>query len=235
MLNSVRAVISYGFLEYDMPDQKNPFINLRSKGSETRADALRLPLTDALINQMNEKLASNGNDDLNVIWKVLTNTGCRIAEVSGLLMDDVVLNVEAPYLIIKPNDVRGLKTKSSVRFVPLVGEALVAMKGAVKGNSKVVFKRYARERGADSVSAALMKNLRTLTPDKRMVIHSLRHSFKDKMRIAGVPKEVQDNILGHSSGSVGENTYGSQLAKLEVAHQWMSEVYKADNPDSDYA
>ncbi len=40
--------------------------------------------------------------------------------------------------------------------------------------------------------------------------------MKGRQRLAGVSKSDQDIILGHSSGSVGED-YGGDEARLEVA------------------
>jgi hypothetical protein len=40
--------------------------------------------------------------------------------------------------------------------------------------------------------------------------------MKDRLRHAGVSKTDQDIVLGHSSGSVGED-YGGDQVRLEVA------------------
>ena len=79
--------------------------------------------------------------------------------------------------------------------------------------------RYARERGADAASAALMKHVSSLTKDRRHTVHSLRHNMKDLMRKAGIEKTTQDMVLGHSSGDIGEDYGGDEgrLASLRVA------------------
>jgi integrase len=66
-----------------------------------------------------------------------------------------------------------------------------------------------------------MKNLRKLTKEKKFTIHSLRHGFKDRCRDVGMPKNVQDQLLGHSSVDVGERVYGSSEAKLRQAAFWV--------------
>lgn len=45
-----------------------------------------------------------------------------------------------------------------------------------------------------------------------MTTRSLRHLMKDRLRLAGVSKTDQDIVLGHSSGSVGED-YGGDEAR----------------------
>lgn len=52
--------------------------------------------------------------------------------------------------------------------------------------------------------------------------------MKDRLRLGGVTKSDQDIVLGHSSGSVGED-YGGDEVRLEVA-RWALEkaLAKAD-------
>lgn len=71
--------------------------------------------------------------DLLLIWDILIDTGCRLAEITGLTLDDVHLSAGIPYIDIKPNFIRSIKTKVSIRRVPLKGRALRATVKAVKG------------------------------------------------------------------------------------------------------
>jgi hypothetical protein len=68
-----------------------------------------------------------------------------------------------------------------------------------------------------------MKSVRKFTLDHRHTVHSLRHNMKDKLRLAGVDKTVQDLILGHAAPSVGER-YGGAEGRLEVAYRAMKRV-----------
>ena len=43
--------------------------------------------------------------------------------------------------------------------------------------------------------------------DTRKTFHSLRHTFKDLCRDAGIPKEIHDRLTGHVSSDVGDG-YG---------------------------
>ena len=58
----------------------------------------------------------------------------------------------------------------------------------------------------DTVSAALNKRLRTHAPEG-CVVHSFRHSMRDRLRAVECPKEIIDQIGGWSSSDVGES-YG---------------------------
>jgi integrase len=80
-----------------------------------------------------------------------------------------------------------------------------------------VFPIVAKDRGADSCSAMLMKRLRTVITDKKLTMHSLRHRMKDKLRNTGCPEAISMATLGHSTNTVAAN-YGSGYA-LEVMRE----------------
>ena len=58
--------------------------------------------------------------------------------------------------------------------------------------------------------------------DPRYVVHSFRHGFKDRLRAAGVPEDVQRALMGHSDGSVASG-YGSGFP-LSVLREAVSKV-----------
>lgn len=68
-----------------------------------------------------------------------------------------------------------------------------------------------------------MKHVRAKVSDEKIVVHSLRHTMRDKLRLAGIDTETEGTILGHSSGRVGEN-YGGDEARLEVATRAMRKL-----------
>ena len=41
--------------------------------------------------------------------------------------------------------------------------------------------------------------------DQNLVVHSLRHTYKDMLRDAGIPKDMQDFLVGHAASSVRES------------------------------
>ena len=100
-----------------------------------------------------------------------------------------------------------------------LGETLGAAREAVEAvkDGRVLFPSYCREGGSSAASAALGKHVRVCVSDPKVgPTHSLRHRMKDRLRLAGVSKADQDILLGHSSGSEGEN-YGYEEVRLEVA------------------
>ncbi|RBW55563.1 hypothetical protein DS909_10680 [Phaeobacter gallaeciensis] len=222
MLNVVKAVVSFGLVEFDLGDKTNPFIGLKVDDQGDREDTKRLPLPDDLT----ERLRASLRGDLAHIMTILDETGARVGEIVGLEGADLFLDHETPYIHIRPNTTRRLKTDSSNRMVPLTDAAQKSFKAALKEaeTGGPIWPQYSRPRGSDSASAALMKNLRKLTKDRKFTIHSLRHRFKDRCRDVGMPKNIQDQLLGHSSVDVGERVYGSPEAKLRLAAQWIEKL-----------
>src|SRR5262249_6621785 len=128
------------------------------------------------------------NAELADMLELLVCTGARLNEIAGLEIADIQLHPTAgatPYVWIRPNRTRTLKSMSSRRKVPLGGPCLQAAKDALAKTSSLgrtegpLFPRYGRNGGSSAASQALMKFLRKIgITDRRKVVHSIRHSVK---------------------------------------------------------
>lgn len=214
----VTAIINHGIREFDIDGVSNPFSALPWPKQDTLAVEKKLPLEDAHVVAVSDRLS----EDLKPLWSVLAGTGMRLSEAVGLLREDIVLDAPIPHAVIRPNAIRRIKTTSSQRTVPLVGEALKAVTKIIEGveHSEGIFPRYARSRGADAASAALMKHLRQETSDSRHSVHGLRHRVSDKLRESGAPTEVRHGFLGHANEAIAESTYGGREARLREFQKW---------------
>ncbi len=167
------------------------------------------------------------DDDLRWIIALVSDTGMRLGEACGLERSDIVLDGPTPYIIIKPNTSRRLKTDSSERIVPLVGASLWAATKALnvpyREGERFLFSRYTKggKCNANSASAALNKWMKNYVDDG-CVIHSFRHSLRDRLRSAECPSDIVDQIGGWSRSSVGQN-YGAGY-KLPVLHKWLQMI-----------
>lgn len=220
-LNDTRAIINHALKEMDLGHIANPFMGLEvasANEAETAKDRRRSFSSIELAAIRARIDALSRAPDLKHLWRILEGTGCRLAEVTGARTVDLVVEGDLPHIAVEWHEGRRIKTHSSRRKVPLVGEALEAAKAALEaaGEGALLFHRYGGDHGATSASAALMKHVRAVVEDPKAVVHSLRHNMKDRLRVAGVPKATQDMILGHASGGVGE-AYGSDEARLRVA------------------
>ena len=62
----------------------------------------------------------------------LLDTGCRLAEIAGLLKSDVFLDDDIPHIVIRPHPHRRFKNRTSERVVPLVGISKWAIEDATR-------------------------------------------------------------------------------------------------------
>ena len=100
------------------------------------------------------------DDEMRWLLALISDTGMRLSEAAGLALNDIVLDSKIPYINLKPNGSRRLKTKQSVRKIPLIGLSLWAAQ-QVKNefNGTYAFPRYTKggKCNANSASAALSK------------------------------------------------------------------------------
>jgi integrase len=223
-LNDIRAIINHAVKEFDglagVPNHFNKLEVKRAVGQVAKDD--RKPFTPKQLEATRTRILGHASVDLQRIWRMLEGTGCRLAEVTGLTVEDVHADHDTPYLNLVFHPHRRLKNTGSVRRVPLIGDALAAAKEALQAarDNALLFPAYGRKKGpsvaTDAVSQALMKHVRKIVPDPKVVVHSLRHTMEDRLIEAEVPKDQRDLILGHSRGKQGE-TYGGPEARLKVA------------------
>ena len=150
------------------------------------------------------------DDEARWLVALISDTGMRLSEAAGLSVNDIKLDCEIPHIDLKPHAWRGLKTRGSQRQIPLVGASLWAAK-RVKANNTVssyAFPRYTSAKGtnANSASAAINKWLKPRVPEG-CVIHSFRHSLRDRLRAVQCPSDMIDQIGGWSTAGVGQS-YG---------------------------
>ena len=215
----VKAAVNYVITEHSLTTP-NLFNGLKIKGAGASVED-RHPLTDKHI-----AIATPCYQDDPLAWALfvtLIDTGARLSEIVGLEVQDVDLQERS--VTIRPNSIRGLKTKGSHRTLPLSHRAAETLQEHRQGkeDGEAIFPNYARPRGNDAASAMLMKRLRTIITDKKLTMHSLRHRMKDKLRNTGCPEAISMAILGHGSNTVAAN-YGSGYA-LDVMREHMEKVW----------
>jgi integrase len=220
-LTAIRSVISHGIREFGLKLKvANYFSELDipgaggGAGGPTATWELVDPLPDEVIASMYRDLP----DFLQPIWAMLDGTGCRLGEITGLRVADLVMDAKVPFFRVQYHDVRRLKNVASIRSIPLIGDTLRAAQKALSElppDATYLFPRYARWRGADSASGVLMDHLRLITLNPKHVVRSLRHNVKGRLMRAGVGRQAQDLLLGHASKSEGER-YSGEADRLVV-------------------
>lgn len=197
-------------------DRPNPFRNLafKDKGRgevppfENEWVRSRILVPDALATM---------NDEARLIVLALIETGCRPSEIANLESEDIILDHSVPHIRIQPKPHREIKTRASIRDIPLVGVSLEAMRQALEG-----FPRY-RDK-PNLLSATLMKAFKSRglfpTPDHK--IYSFRHSFEKRMLEAGIDRDLRMTLMGHANARPEYGDGGSLEFRrdqlLKIAH-----------------
>ncbi|WP_158225271.1 site-specific integrase [Rubrivirga sp. SAORIC476] len=149
-------------------------------------------------------------------WLVFgMGTGLRPGEQAGLRWSDVRLSEGALR-------VRGTKTSSSARPVPVAGDALAVLRQrsearADESDSLV----FVGSRGGAVEMRHLSKRLNALAESakvkKNVTAYSLRHSYGTRMAAAGVPLLDLARIMGTSVAMI-ERHYGHYCPERGAAH-----------------
>jgi len=218
----LKAVINFALSEYAL-DVRNPFVGVyhdRSAGV-----LVRNPIPMEAIRKVQSE-CHKIDDDIRWLIALISDTGMRLAEGAGLLKQDFIgLDTDLPYVCITKHPWRNLKTASSERKIPLVGEALWAARRIIEADtaSDFAFPRYNRTSptAANSASAALNKWLKQYVP-VGCTLHSFRHSMRDRLRAVQCPADITDQIGGWTTDGVGQG-YGSGYP-MSVLKEWLEKA-----------
>lgn len=158
-------------------------------------------------------------------------SGMRLEEIGQMMVSDVRQEGNIYYFDINDNDDKNLKTKTSIRKIPihknileknflkyvetirnsgtnrLFPELLPSKCGKLTKEFSRWFGRYLASVGID---------------DKSLVFHSFRHGFKTALRAVECPEDISDCLTGHSSASIGRS-YGNGYS-IEVLNKWAQRI-----------
>ena len=219
VFGTVKAITNLAIREYGLACP-NVFANVFIPDDE-RAST-RLPIPDENLGTIQEECVAL-DDDVRWLVALISDTGMRLAEAAGLLVSDIKLNAHIPHIALRKHPWRSLKTRGSERDIPLVGMSLWAARRIVENQQDFAFPRYTDSSGcnANSASAAINKWLKPRVPDG-CVVHSFRHSLRDRLRRVECPSDIADAIGGWATAGVGQK-YGSGYS-LEAKARWMERI-----------
>ena len=216
---SVRSIINLTMREHGI-EGSNAFSGTFMPDKGDASTRQPIPIDKLRVIQ---KVCQTTDDEPRWLVALISDTGMRLSEAAGLAREDIVLDADIPHVIIRPRPWRRLKTKGSERTLPLVGTSLWAAKRSLETphTSPYLFPRYCNDKGckANSASAALNKWLKHTVGDG-YVIHSFRHSMRDRLREVNCPSEMIDQIGGWSGKSVGEG-YGDGFRTNKI-HNYLT-------------
>ena len=215
MFGSIKAIINLAMAEHGI-EGRNPFSSIYMP-DEVQEERQPIPM-DAIRRIQRDCVAID--DEMRWLLAIISDTGMRLSEAAGLHRDDIILDVSIPYINLQRHSWRRLKTIGSARHIPLIGASLWAAKRIQQHDSSYAFPRYCDGKicNANSASAALNKWMKPRLRDNA-VVHSFRHSMRDRLRAVECPSDIIDQIGGWSSSSVGAS-YGKGY-ELPVLAKWM--------------
>ena len=221
ILAIVKAIFNFANNEYGL-SLKNHFSGLQYDRFARVESREPIPIDNIRVIQ---KRCIEIDDDLRWLVALISDTGMRLAEATGLLIEDIRLNTEVPLVSVRSHSWRRLKTKGSKRYIPLVRKALWSAKRILESDndSSFAFPLYTNEKmtNANSASAALNKWLRNRLGEGN-VIHGFRHSMRDRLRAVECPSDLIDQIGGWATAGVGQGYREGH--SLKAKRKWTSDI-----------
>ena len=222
-LSTLSALVNYVSKELGL-DPNPAFSGVIIHEVEVDAEIQKRPSVPLDVIKAVQQRCYQMDDEARWAIALVSDTGLRLSEALGLMKDDVILDGPVPHLVVRSHPWRRLKTSASARKVPLVGAALwAAQRASALSPSPFMFPRYCSPEGCkgNSASGALNKWLKPMMPEA-CVIHSFRHSFRDRLRAVQCPKDITDRLGGWSVSGVGES-YGEGYP-IEVLEEWVAKI-----------
>jgi integrase len=228
LLGGVQTIARWAHQNGVIPDEvlwSDPFANMRLEEPGSDRDAFTVDELNTLFATpvfITGKRPKPGRGDA-AFWLPLISlyTGARMSEIAMLTARDVQQVEGVPCFLFVEDKATGkrLKTLSSARTVPVHQQLIklgwlhhVEMVQQKDGESAWLFPDIApSSAGAQKAwSKWFNRGLRSIgITDRRKVFHSFRHTFKDALRAALVPEDLNDAITGHANKSVGRG-YGAK-------------------------
>jgi integrase len=213
-INSLSAILNYAYAELDL-DKRNPFTRLfiQNEGADVFK---RGTFTNDQLKWGYDKGLSSGST-VKLLMPLLGETGCRLAEVVGLRLEDI--DLENDLIHIRPNSARRLKNKNSERVLPLVGYAKTAMvKAMSQADDEWLFPQYIKAGHCYATHASNAVNKWLKNEFGGLTAHCLRHTFRDRLRAVECPMDMIDQIGGWRSVDGLGTRYGEGygLGQLRV-------------------
>ena len=176
------------------------------------------------------RLLDEPHNEIKLIGLIMAYCGAPTGEAGGLQRQDVMISGEVPYIWFRDHKDRIMGKKRLERKVPLIDplhEFLVDyLDGAALNKTDPIFPTYGvGSHSSSDRSKKLNKhivNMRSDFDESQLTPYSLRHTFKDRAVMAGVPSSVTEYLMGHRSkqSSKIHADYGTGLPPQELV-KWM--------------
>ena len=216
-IKTIQAVITKVTREEEI-NLRNPFeaMTVQGLGADSKE---REPLTKRELSKLLNRCIDDF-DEVRCLIILQACTGARISEIAGLRLQDIHTHQGITYIAIKEYGKRTVKTKHSIRNVPLIDLAHKALNlhlSTINESAKTIFPSYADGTivKSDAASNIVNRYIRSMGLDKTS--HCLRHTVRDLLRHANITADIAHEIGGWGSQDIAE-MYGRGHA-IAVKHE----------------
>jgi integrase len=165
--------------------------------------------------------------------RLLLATGARAEEIAQLRVEDVKIDKRVVSIrITDGHPAQRLKNAASRRLVPLHSAIAPSfrryLKKVEREGHEWVFHRWSRTptqpRSSPIVTTfGVYLRKRCGIEDRRVVLHSLRHTLKQQLQEAGAPDSLVSDLLGHAGQGQTNGTYG-EAATVDRMAEWIERL-----------
>ncbi|WP_182482109.1 tyrosine-type recombinase/integrase [Henriciella barbarensis] len=203
----------------------NPFVG-HQPPDHAKATLDRLPFHEVHLAALDKYLA-RGSVLEETAWVVqlLKYTGCRPSEIGGLMAEDLSLDGDLPFALVRWSEDRRLKTNDSERRVPLLAGALEAARAAkARTPEGWLFPSLAPSSGDlndnNRISARINAVIRNagIFDTPQLVCYSFRHTMAAALdQTPDIAHVVRERVLGRRRAQ-----YGAKEQPLVESHNALS-------------
>lgn len=225
-LGAVQALLGFAFQERFIPANTGAGIKVEGYTKKstrrpfTQDELAQLFAAELFTAPWSDPLSKSKVSDMTLRWLFLLGlcTGARIEELGQILLADIKSEQGIPYIDVTDyvmdeiEERKRVKTEGSIRVIPLhpkliaLGFLDYVQRMRSSGAVRLFPDLVADSLGVKTKEASRRANRlidNAVGDDPRLVFYSFRHSFKDLCRDANIPKEVHDQLMGHSPADVG--------------------------------
>jgi len=209
---SIKSVLKYAIRQGVIKTNPASDLDLKPYGA---GEKKRKPFTQEMLNKL---FKQDLPDEIRLLWSILISTGMRLDEAALLTVANIKEEQGIRFFDLTEAVV---KNEGSARKVPVpnvLNKQLDAWLAGLDVERLFPFPLNADGKAQNAASKKSMYYIRKVTSDEALVTHSMRHTFKDLCRDAGIPRDLHDFITGHSGGDSASNYgEGHSLARRKEA------------------
>lgn len=219
-VGAMKAIVNFS-RDLELFDGKNPFERMKlPKAAKPPKEILPFHHTHLAAIEQHLSESRRVHAETRHLLSMLKLTGCRPSEIGGLRAEDLQLDADIPYAIVRWTDMRRLKNPHSQRRVPLIGAALQgATELAALRRSGWLFPSLAPTKGDRNDNQALSQRVNKLIRGagiprtEQLVAYSFRHTMIEALdQVPALSFKVRQRTVGRGK----TDQYGAKEQPLQI-------------------